>query len=88
MNKALIVGAGQMGVTIAYGMHKLGFKTYFVEPNEETLENSLDKLEGLNAKPQSVFHSLGEADAWIEDGFDVIISAAPFKCNEKLLNFL
>lgn len=85
--KTLIIGAGQMGVALSYAMRKLSFKTYLADPDEETLEKTLEKLESLNARPYSVFHSFKEADAWVPEGFDIVISAAPYKHNVDIAKF-
>ncbi|RDJ35143.1 MAG: hypothetical protein DWQ19_09925 [Crenarchaeota archaeon] len=78
--KALVVGAGQMGMAIAYAMRKLAFDVVVVDVFPDLLEKAQKKLESLDQKCE--YSLLKDIFIIKEVDFDVCISAAPFNSNK------
>lgn len=81
--KAIVVGAGKMGMPLALGMSKQGFDVNLVEPNDQRLENAGTEIASLGGKAY-LYSSLED----IEDRkCDVLVSAAPFHQNVEIFTF-
>lgn len=83
MQKAVIFGAGSMGVAIAYAMCKLGFRVLMVDPDKEQGNNRLKHY----AVDASILSNMSEVDLWNvseKNQPDIVISAAPYHQNVKI----
>lgn len=77
MKKALIMGAGGMGVAIAYAMGKFGFDVMLDDVDGKKIESANDKLKKLGIESSEIIiDSIKQSD--------VVISAAPYSQNIKI----
>lgn len=76
-HKAAVVGMGNMGVAIAYGMSKLGFDLTLVEVNPERKEAAEKKLVSVGTPPSTSISDIANIDKDI----NVIVSAATYNFN-------
>jgi saccharopine dehydrogenase (NAD+, L-lysine-forming) len=81
--KAVIVGLGMQGVPIAWAMQRLGYETFFVDPDQYNLVLANRKLEELGMKKSPTALQI---DTNIL-GADIIISSAPYDVNFNVANF-
>ncbi len=75
--RALIIGAGQMGVPIAYAMNKLGFDVTQIDLFLDNLKKAALKFQSINCKQIDL--QLDKDFSSVD--FDVCISAAPYSAN-------
>lgn len=84
MQKAVIFGAGGMGVAIAYAMCRLGFEVQMVDPDKK---NATQRIKKKNVQA-ALFADWDEIDVWSQPGNtgspDIVISAAPYHQNHRI----
>ena len=81
--KAIVVGAGKMGMPLALSMSKQGFEVCLVEPDDRRLEQAGTDIASLGGKAY-LYSTLDHVE---KDNYDVLVSAAPFHQNVEIFTY-
>lgn len=79
--KALVIGAGKMGMPIAYAFNKLGFHVTQVDLFQDLLQTAAAKYKSLGMASAIDLCLQSEIFIQASPDFDICLSAAPFHVN-------